>query len=82
MRDQRVSHGLQRQLRGGPDGLETGPLVDEHRVDEWRREAGLPPLDAIIAKSRANPPPASRDQAAKDAGERAWRRRVGWMRDD
>jgi hypothetical protein len=67
------------QLRGGPDGLEPFPLEDPAKVEQWRRELGLPPLDEIIARSRAHPPPSPRDPAAKEAQEYAWRREVGWI---
>jgi hypothetical protein len=67
------------QLRDGPNGPEPYPLEDEARVEEWRQEAGLPPLAEVLARARANPPPVPRDQAAKDAAELRWRREVGWL---
>jgi hypothetical protein len=67
------------QFRDGPKGLEPYPLVDAARVEEWRKELGLPPLEEIITQLRANPPPRSRDQAAKDEAELQWRREVGWL---
>jgi hypothetical protein len=68
------------QLKGGTGGLEPYPLEDEARVEEWRREMGLPSLAEVVQKARANPPPSAGDQAVKDAGELAWRRAVGWVR--
>jgi hypothetical protein len=67
------------QLRGGPDGPEPYPLEDAGRVEEWRRELGLPPLAEIVSRARAHPPPEPRDRAATDAAELEWRRAVGWI---
>jgi hypothetical protein len=67
------------QLRDGPGGPEPYPLEDASRVEEWRREAGLPPLAEVLAAARANPPPGPRDAAAMEAAELAWRRAVGWI---
>jgi len=67
------------QLREGPEGLEPCALEDAARVEEWRREVGLPTLAQVVSRARANPPPPARDQAVKDAAELAWRRAVGWI---
>ena len=67
------------QLCGGPNGLQPYPLEDSTRVDQWRQEAGLPPLDEILADARDHPPPSSKDQRLKDAQEYAWRREAGWL---
>lgn len=69
------------QLCGGPGGLRPYPLEDAAKVEDWRREVGLPPLADILARARENPPPTNPDQKAKDAKEYAWRREVGWLRD-
>jgi hypothetical protein len=70
------------QLREGPEGLEPYPLADPSQVDVWRKDLGLPPLGEILEHSRSNPPPPPRDQTGKDEAERAWRRRVGWIREE
>jgi uncharacterized protein DUF6624 len=67
------------QLNEGPNGLEPYPLEDAERVEEWRREIGLPALAEILARARENPPPLPADRAAKEAAELAWRRSVGWI---
>ncbi|MEO8071151.1 MAG: DUF6624 domain-containing protein [Acidobacteriota bacterium] len=67
------------QLRGGAHGLEPYPLVDERRVEMWRRDAGLPPLAEILASANAHPPPKPQDPAASEDAERRWRFQVGWL---
>ena len=59
--------------------LQACPLENSANIDRLRREAGLPPLADILDQARSNPPPATKDQPAKDAKERAWRREVGWI---
>jgi hypothetical protein len=67
------------QLRDGPDGPEPHPLEDADWVDELRRSLGLAALADILAEARKSPPPKPKDQAARDAAELAWRKRVGWI---
>jgi hypothetical protein len=67
------------QLRAGPQGVEPYPLEDPAKVEQWRREVGLPPLVEILARSGANPPPLPTNRAAADAKESAWRRETGWI---
>ena len=67
------------QFRDGPDGLEPFPLDDRVEVDIRRTALGMPPLDELIAQARASVEPRPRDLAAKQAAERAWRIRVGWV---
>lgn len=67
------------QFRDGENGPEPAPLEDAENVEARRQELGLPPLSEIIARARANPPPAPTNQAARDADEFAWRKRVGWL---
>ncbi len=67
------------QLRGGPNGLEPYPLEDKESVEEWRKGLGLPTLEEILSQARANAPPPSRNQSAKDEAEVKWRREVGWL---
>jgi hypothetical protein len=69
------------QLCSGSGGLQVYPLEDPAKVEDWRKEAGLPPLADVLARARENPPPANPDQQAKDAKEYAWRRKVGWLSD-
>jgi hypothetical protein len=58
--------------------LQACALEDPLNIDRLRQEAGLPPLTDIIERARSSPPPAPKDQLAKDSQERAWRREVGW----
>ena len=67
------------QLRTGANGLEPCPLEEPQRVDELRKEAGLPPLAEVLARSQPDPPLSASDQAAKDAAGLKWRRAVGWL---
>ena len=67
------------QLRDGEDGLGPAPLDDPQNVEARRREVGLPPLSDIVARARACPTPAWADRAAREAEERAWCKRVGWL---
>jgi hypothetical protein len=67
------------QLRESLSGLEPYPLEDADGLEARRRELGLPPLAEVVAQARVDPPPAPRDQAAKDAEELRWRREVGWL---
>lgn len=80
----RVYEGLPQkygtQWRVGPDGLEPYPLEDASKVDEWRASLGLPSLAEVRAGA---PEPEPWDPAAaraKEEGELAWRRAVGWIR--
>lgn len=79
----RVFEGLPQrygtQLRCGENGPEPSPLEDPGNVEARRQELGLPPLSEIVARARMNPPPVPADQAAQDAEELAWRKRVGWL---
>lgn len=67
------------QLREGENGLEPSPLEDPENVDARRQKLGLPPLSEIVTRARMNPLPAPSNQAAQDAEELAWRKRVGWL---
>lgn len=67
------------QLRGSSNGLEPCSLENPTAVEQSRRELGLPALADILARARENPPPRRRAQAAADAQELAWRRKVGWI---
>jgi hypothetical protein len=69
------------QLRPGVDGrLEPCPLAEPERVEQLRRDVGLPPLTEILAKAQPDPPRPG-DQATKDAAGLEWRRKVGWLND-
>jgi hypothetical protein len=70
------------QLRAAAGGsAEPCPLEDAARVDVLRADVGLPPLAKTLAQARPGPPLSPEAQAAKDAGEREWRKRVGWSAD-
>jgi hypothetical protein len=69
------------QLCGGVGGLQVYPLENAARVEDWRKEAGLPPLAKTLARARENPPPTHPDQKSEGAKEREWRRKVGWLKD-
>jgi hypothetical protein len=79
----RVLEGLPQrngtQFRDSENGPEPAPLEDADNVEARRQELGLPPLSDLMARARANPPPAFADRAARDAEELAWRKRVGWL---
>lgn len=65
------------QLRRKRGDVAPCPLVDASRVDEWRRQVGLPPLADVLARERkqhARPPTRAEVVAAHH-----WRRRVGWL---
>jgi hypothetical protein len=64
------------QFRDWPDGPQPYPLEDASRVEAWRRELGMPSLEAIVAKARAEYTPGRLDL---EAAELAWRREVGWI---
>lgn len=40
-------------VKGGDGRLHPSPLQDESRVDEWRKEAGMPPLDDYVRQMNA-----------------------------
>jgi hypothetical protein len=67
------------QLRAGDGGLEPYPLVDVVHVERWRREVGLPPLADILEQVRRSPRVPAATRAAREAEERAWRQRIGWI---
>ena len=67
------------QLRTGTNGVEPCPLEQPERVEDLRRDVGLPPLAEVLAESRPDPPLSANDQAAKDAAGLKWRRAVGWL---
>jgi hypothetical protein len=79
----RVFEGLPQrygtQLRDGENGLEPSPLENPENVEARRQELGLSPLSEIVARPRMNPPAVPPNQAAQDAEELAWRKRVGWL---
>lgn len=69
------------QLRAGADGrAEPCPLENPAGVEALRAEVGLPPLADALAQAQLHPPLLPAAQSAKDAAEREWRRKVGWLK--
>jgi hypothetical protein len=67
------------QLQAGADGrAEPCPLEDAARVEDLRRDVGLPTLAESLARAIADPPLPPEQRAAKDAAANEWSRRVGW----
>ncbi|MBE0593675.1 MAG: hypothetical protein IH616_14880 [Gemmatimonadales bacterium] len=66
------------QLDLTPDGPRVHELEDPSQVDAWRKGAGLPVLEAALARAQADPLPLPEEYAAKKAAASLWRQEAGW----
>ena len=69
--------GTQIELR--PEGPQVHTLEDASQVDAWRKEAGLPPIAAVLVRAQADPLPTPLAHEARRAAELLWRQKVGWV---
>jgi hypothetical protein len=67
------------QLRDTVNGVAPYPLEDPSRVEEWRKEVGLPPLGELLSGIREEPPPTAEEIEKREAGEVEWRKKAGWI---
>lgn len=72
-------YGTQIDMR--PEGPVPLELEDASQVEAWRREAGLSPLDAALARTRGEPRPTAQEYAALQSAGLTWRRKAGWLDD-
>lgn len=69
-------YGTQFELK--PHGAEINALEDSTQVEQWRKEAGLGPLDEVLARAQLLPLPTPAEYEAQQVAAELWRRKVGW----
>lgn len=60
--------------------MQVWTLEDEKRVNEFRAEVGLPPLESLIWENEETRENRPADFAARQAGAEAWARQTGWRK--